>query len=75
MDKLAAAITKRPQTLIKANEKMVKSGGADITIGNLMKWHITPEIARAFDCSGIEKQNSGYLYSICYFTRGGTRHK
>ncbi|MFY8211364.1 MAG: GP88 family protein [Candidatus Nanopelagicus sp.] len=34
LDQLAAAITKRPKQLIKANEKMVKSGGADITIGN-----------------------------------------
>jgi hypothetical protein len=34
LDNLAAAITKRPKSLIKANEKMVKSGGADITIGN-----------------------------------------
>jgi hypothetical protein len=34
LDKLAASITKRPQALIKANEKMLKSGGNDITIGN-----------------------------------------
>ena len=34
LDGLAASITKRPKELIKANEKMLKSGGPDITIGN-----------------------------------------
>lgn len=34
LDKLATSITRRPETLLKANEKMVKSGGQDITIAN-----------------------------------------
>lgn len=34
LDGLAASITRRPKELIKANEKMLKSGGEDITIGN-----------------------------------------
>lgn len=34
LDKLATSITKRPAALLKANEKMLKSGGQDITIAN-----------------------------------------
>lgn len=34
LDKLAVSITRRPGTLLKANEKMVKSSGQDITIAN-----------------------------------------
>lgn len=34
LDKLAASITKHPESLLKANEKMLKSGGQDITIAN-----------------------------------------
>lgn len=74
LDGLAARIKQRPEKLIKANEKMIKSMGADITMANigipaitgLVIDEKTGEFRVVQTCPG-----AGICKEYCYATRGG----
>jgi hypothetical protein len=74
LDGLAARIKTRPEKLIKANEKMLKSAGTDITMANigipaitgLVIDEKTGEFRVVQTCPG-----AGICKEYCYATRGG----
>lgn len=74
LDGLAERIKKRPEKLIKANEKMLKSSGDDIVIANigipaitgLVIDEKTGEFRVVQTCPG-----AGICKQYCYATRGG----
>lgn len=74
LDELAANITQRPKTLLKVNEKMVKSGGKDISMANIgipaITGLVVDEKTNQFrvvnTCPG-----AGVCKQYCYATKGG----
>lgn len=74
LDGLAERIKRRPERLIKANEKMLKSAGDDITIANIGIPAITGLVIdeKTGDFRVVQTcPGAGICKQYCYATRGG----